>query len=260
MEPTFSEFSYGYAITEELATGILGTIHGHPIFPSLKQEGQIGGGYDVKFPLYGSALYLQFKRSHFMKRVYCENFYLFHNAYYRMYLMRSKYSIQHELLIHLELSGNDVFYIAPEFYTDDELTEFYTNKTVYVHSAMFSPSDVGHLPNDDSHYVAFDHDMNAYLCSKEPKRLEKMIKGQDFQKFYSTGFKNKRKPIDSAFFDKLTENTIDVIERSHIQTNFIKNIRSIRKDTDTLEDKARFAALLSRAYFDVELFIVDESS
>ena len=77
MEPRFSEFSYGYAVTEELANGVLGALRGHPIFPSLKKEGQVGGGYDVELPLVGAPLYLQFKRSHFLKRVYSEHWELF---------------------------------------------------------------------------------------------------------------------------------------------------------------------------------------
>ena len=53
MEPLFSEFSYGYAVTSELANGILGHVKGNPIFPTLRQEGHFGGGYDILLPLVG---------------------------------------------------------------------------------------------------------------------------------------------------------------------------------------------------------------
>ena len=57
MEANFSEFSYGYAITEELAGGKVGRLLGAPIFPSLYNEGQSGGGYDVQLPLQGAPLF-----------------------------------------------------------------------------------------------------------------------------------------------------------------------------------------------------------
>ncbi len=256
MEPRFSEFSYGYAVTEELANGVLGAVKGHPIFPSLKKEGQVGGGYDVKLPLVGAPLYLQFKRSHFLKRVYSEHWELFNSPFYRMYLIRSKYSMQHELLIYLELSGNEVYYIAPEFYTDDELTEYYTNKHVFYCSALFSPSDIGHLPDEDQHYVAFNRNPNAYFCSKEPRILERALKGESFTQSYISTSESRRKKINEAFFDEMIDNTMRVLEERFIKTDILKKTRAVR--TETLGDKARFAAYLTRAYFDTELFIVGE--
>lgn len=258
MEPTFSEFSYGYAVTEELATGILGFIKGHPMFPSLKEEGQVGGGYDVKLPLVDAPLYLQFKRSHFMKRVYSEHWDLFNAPFYRMYLMRSKYSIQHELLIHLELSGNDVYYIAPEFYLDEELTEYYTNKNTFYHSALFSPSDIGHLPDDDQHYVAFDNGLYAYFCSNELRRLERRLRGESFRQSYFSTYFTRRREINKVFFDELIDNTLKVLEERKIKTSRLRESRRTQIDTETIGDKARFAGFLTRAYFDVELLIVGE--
>ena len=61
MESTFSEFSYGFALTQELASGRFGSLVAAPVCPSLIQEGQPGGGYDVKLPLIGAPLFLQFK-------------------------------------------------------------------------------------------------------------------------------------------------------------------------------------------------------
>ncbi|HSW35924.1 MAG TPA: hypothetical protein VLH18_04890 [Candidatus Limnocylindrales bacterium] len=44
MDPLFSEFSYGYTVTEELATGVLGFQKVRPLFPTQRQEAQPGGG------------------------------------------------------------------------------------------------------------------------------------------------------------------------------------------------------------------------
>ena len=62
MRPNISEFSYGYALTNELINlhGI-GTSTG-PVCPSLYDEGKSGGGWDVKLNSGGVPLFLQFKR------------------------------------------------------------------------------------------------------------------------------------------------------------------------------------------------------
>jgi hypothetical protein len=39
MKPMISEFSYGYVLTEELASGRAGPIVGAPVFPTLTAEG-----------------------------------------------------------------------------------------------------------------------------------------------------------------------------------------------------------------------------
>jgi len=43
-----SEFSYGYALTEQLTRSASGTLIAAPIFPSLFAEGQPDAGYDVQ--------------------------------------------------------------------------------------------------------------------------------------------------------------------------------------------------------------------
>ena len=47
MKPNISEFSYGYALTDELIHRREININSAPIFPSLYEEGQNGGGYDL---------------------------------------------------------------------------------------------------------------------------------------------------------------------------------------------------------------------
>jgi hypothetical protein len=64
--PEISEFSYGFALTNELVGWLELSVA--PIFPSLIEEGKIGGGYDVKLDRPGAPLYLQFKRSEYMVR------------------------------------------------------------------------------------------------------------------------------------------------------------------------------------------------
>ena len=60
MNAQFSEFTYGFSLVSELAKTLACTAV--PIFPSLIEEGKMGGGYDAKLlSKKGTILNLQFK-------------------------------------------------------------------------------------------------------------------------------------------------------------------------------------------------------
>ncbi len=59
MKPEMSEFSYGFAFTNELITAPGAHVVAAPEFPSLQKEGKPGGGYDVKIP-FGSPRFVQY--------------------------------------------------------------------------------------------------------------------------------------------------------------------------------------------------------
>lgn len=175
MHSDFSEFSYGYAVTEELATKNNAKVIGAPRFPSLYEEGKTGG-YDVNIPFRGKPVFLQFKLSDYLER---RNAREFRNGvmtvpYYRMHLRPERHSDQHQLLRDLESSGESVFYIAPEFHLPAELNQYYLDKSVVVNSAAFAPSDIGPLPDRDEHYIAFERQRPlGYFCSDTPKEIPK---------------------------------------------------------------------------------------
>ncbi|BAZ97477.1 hypothetical protein [Dehalococcoides mccartyi] len=258
MDPLFSEFSYGYTVTEELATGVLGFQKVRPLFPTQYQEAQPGGGYDVNLPYSGAPMYLQFKRADGMIRTNAKEYHLFNDTYYRMHLMPPRYSPQHELLIHLKASGNDVYYITPEFYTDEELASYYDNRTVFFNSRTFSPSEIGHLSYDEDHYVVYNNSPIAWICSEEPRRLEKSIRGRDFSEQIIVTTRQKSRRVDESFFDKLIDTSINILEKKTMIVDTLKQTSVRRKEIDTLSEKAIFANFLSRAYFGCELFIVGE--
>lgn len=175
MKPDFSEFSYGYAVTEELMTLNEGNIIGSPVFPSLYEEGKIGG-YDVKIPMVGTPIFLQFKLSHYLSRKNSKEIKngLFSSPYYRMHIRPAKHSNQHELLRSLESSGENVFYIAPEFHSISELNSSYLSSSIISNSVIFSPNEIGKMPDNKEHYMVFTRGNNeAYRCSDEAKLIKK---------------------------------------------------------------------------------------
>ncbi|MBX3717780.1 MAG: hypothetical protein KF738_17410 [Burkholderiales bacterium] len=177
MKPDFSEFSYGYAFTEELVTKHSAMLVGAPLFPSLYKEGKADGGYDVKIPLKGKPVFLQFKLSDYLQRKNakeCQDG-LLKLPYFRMHLRPTKHSDQHNLLMALEAKGETVLYVAPEFHLPAELNANYLAKTVVANSAAFAPSAIGSLPTKDEHYIAFQKGASfGYRRSDEALRILKL--------------------------------------------------------------------------------------
>ncbi len=101
MEPTLTEFSYGYCVTEDFANGMGTGLKAAPYFPSLYAEGKIGGGFDVRI---GSALFLQFKLCEELTRRSAKETQkgLLNPPFFRFWLHKRNRSAQHQMLIDLE--------------------------------------------------------------------------------------------------------------------------------------------------------------
>ena len=183
MKPNISEFSYGYAVTDELIHWHGLPITASPIFPSHYQEGQPGGGYDLQLPLIGLPLFLQFKLSDHMVRRSAREAQAGHLSipYYRMHLRPKRHSKQHEMLLKLEDDGAEaVFYVAPAFHEPSELNDAYRHHEVGVRSIWMRPSYIGELPDDDDHYVAFNDPRRAPVFCSEPREIDGPV---DFDSF-----------------------------------------------------------------------------
>jgi hypothetical protein len=170
MHPEISEFSYGYALTEELIRSNGYGLRAAPIFPSLIEEGKAGGGYDVKIPFDYGPLFLQFKLSHYMTKR-AKEYDLFGHSFYRMHIRSGRYSNQHKLLLDLERSFHFVFYTAPRFHKLHELNQAYSKSQVIRDSVFIRPGAIGHL-DDANHHVSFLLGRSAYLLSSNPQPIE----------------------------------------------------------------------------------------
>lgn len=171
MTPEITEFSYGFALTNEIVGWA--QVEAAPVFPSLIEEGKVGGGYDVKLDMPGVPLYLQFKRADCMlrrsaKELNVYNLPLF-RPFYRFKITEYGRSDQHELLLALDDGSCFVFYAAPRFHEISEINNAWRDNLVATRSIFVAPSIIGPL-DAASHHVAYD-EREAWLCS-DPKRLE----------------------------------------------------------------------------------------
>ena len=93
--------------------------------------------------------------------------------FFRISMMRSDISRQHELLMKLEARyPSCVFYAAACLRSIGEFDRAYNAAAVAQQSAFFSPTDIGALPDNRLHTIAYQPGLpTAYFCS-EPKEIK----------------------------------------------------------------------------------------
>lgn len=260
MNPDISEFSYGYAMTEELIYSSGLAIQAAPLFPSLIEEGRTGGGYDVKIPFSGFPLFLQFKLSDRMVRntAWEAQQGLLVPPFYRMHIRPMKHSRQHQLLLALERSGELVYYVAPHFHEPSELNEVYVNKQVIDRSVFFKPSDIGNLPDDEWHHVAYCAGQPAYLCSEPRRLLEESKSRKQFDQDLLLGLTPRRLFDGSkASVSRLAKRMLEVVmewSQPTITTDHMENADAFAK-ISSKEPRLQIA-YLARAFFGCEIILV----
>jgi hypothetical protein len=257
MRPNISEFSYGYAITEELVHWQGTRMTAAPVFPSLYQEGQAGGGWDVMLKRGGIPLFLQFKLSDCMTRqsaYECQQGW-FYPPFYRMHVRPARFSDQHEMLLDLEKSGEEVYYSAPAFHEPWELDQAYISHQVKQRSIWIRPSFIGPLPDIWDHHVAFQQPGVKRFCSESWQ-----IKNQsDFESFTSTILSSIKKrgkfALKSEALSIVSDHLAEIArKRRDISTDTYEAIKQTTKSWSYLERLAFYASM----FLGVQLFVVNE--
>lgn len=175
MKLGYTEFSFGYAFTENLTRSSATGPKTAPVFPNLVQEAR--AGYDVKIDLPGLPLFFQYKLPELMTRGNAREIATYKlpgltAPFFRMPLMPSGLSKQHELLMKLEKNyPKAVFYASPRMQNGRAFNNAYANIEVHRKSIFFSPNDIGPLPDPKAHSIAYQDGLpNAWRCS-EPKEI-----------------------------------------------------------------------------------------
>lgn len=222
MRPNFSEFSYGYALTEALVDGRQHLVR--PIFPTQVEEGKLG--YDLRFDCPGYPLFLQFKLCDGMKtraaKELSEYELPLRPTFLRMKLMPTRRSEQHSLLLELEEKGEIVFYAAPRFYEDKEFASLYRNREIISHTAFISPDKIGPLPDEKEHHVAFECMARKGWLVSDPREVAPILDGDEFKKLNQRHL-DKDTPMTERI-RKALANVCNVIQGSFDDPTSIRNL------------------------------------
>jgi hypothetical protein len=141
MKLGYTEFSFGYAFTENLIRSAHTAPQGAPVFPNLIQEAQMG--YDVHINLPGLPLFFQYKLPELMKRSTASEISVHHIPgltvpFFRMPLMRRDLSRQHQRLIKLENKyPGTALYATPGMQNLREFNQAYNAGIVHGCSVFF---------------------------------------------------------------------------------------------------------------------------
>lgn len=243
MKLGYTEFSYGYAFTENLIRSAAARPAGAPVFPNLVQEAKLG--YDVNIDLPGCPLFFQYKLPELMKKnnaVEVSQHQLggIFAPFFRMPLMRRDLSDQHRLLIACERKfPRSVYYASPSMNDIGSFNSAYNLAQVHEKSVFFSPQEIGPLPDDKPHVIAYKRGLShAWLCSQP--RTVGLLSFRDVEKRVKT-------ELDSLRFSSLgkasqeIQNEIVQMSPRELQVN----IDEIRRRTVT-----RVAPTLDRADID----------
>ena len=177
MKLGYTEFSFGYAFTENLIRASANAPSGAPVFPNLVQEAELG--YDVQIDLPGFPLFFQFKLPNLLVRDSAKEIARhslpLKTPFFRMDLMQKSVSQQHKLLVDLDTRcRTSVYYVSPLLSDQAEFNAAYGKVRVHRSSAFFSPTDIGPLPDNLKHSIAYRKGNNVgWFCSK-PKEIRQL--------------------------------------------------------------------------------------
>jgi hypothetical protein len=229
----FSEFSYGYAMTDNiLHSGLPHSPHS-PVFPSLFAEGTSGGGYDVKIPLRPVPIFLQFKIPQVVRRRSDQMPPGFAVPYLRMHL-RTKRPNQHQLLLDLEARGKLVYYVVPDFWTTRTLDRHFIEQRVPARSWYISPSRIGPL-DSDPHYVAYRLGNDTAWRHSKPHLLNGQFGAENFAKDLDHAVATAERQEPLSFFQRTAREILELTKREEPILESISEDEGIAPEADVLK-------------------------
>lgn len=254
----FSEFSYGYALTDNIMHGGFPTTGSAPVFPSLLAEGSAGGGYDVRIPLYPVPVFLQFKIPQVVFRRSIKMPAGFSKPYLRMQL-RTASPNQHELLRKLEGSGNLVAYASPNFWKASHLDAYFEGNEVPDRTSYFLPSQIGALDNR-SHQISYcPNHPNAWVYST-PRSLDGPFDAASFRARVAAACAAAQRREPLAFLDSLATlidrlATPDGLRADRHEVHIDKIAANRQPTPETIRLAVRYTGYLAQVRLGCTLFL-----
>jgi len=253
MRSELSEFSYGFAVTAELRDRLRPFIMTAPIFPTLVQEEELG--WDVKVPIRGLALFLQFKLPEALVRANAGEWSYFGGPYYRFPLHRRLRSNQHNRLKALATTEPAVFYGAPRFHSLLEFHSNYIRERVAAESAWIPATNLPAVNDNYQHHIAFRTGSDAQFFSPERKPVEGSIGGEEWLKRFPHLWESRGQIITSEWLFNLRSSLMRALH----ETNLFFDLQFPAK-REGLKPLLADVAYLARTFFAAEFVLVRESS
>jgi hypothetical protein len=247
MEAKFSEFSYGFAATSELANQ-LKPLGAAPIFPSLVAEAKLA--WDVKMQTRpGLALFVQFKLPRALTIASAREWPVYKALYYRLYVRRRRHSSQHNLLRKLSKKEPFVYYLGARFHELQQFNNNYLSSQVLKNSIAIPLRVLPDLKDNDQHYVSYQSISNAYWCSKEPQPVL-AESGEVLAHSISSALNTSNPtPLSDNRLRTIREHILATLEETHLSAEFRARTNDMRQVVDDIQ-------FLSRTFLSAEALFV----
>ncbi|WP_434622821.1 hypothetical protein [Azospirillum sp. B2RO_4] len=257
MRTDFSEFSFGYALTEEFMYALRPTVRAAPVFPSLIEEGQDDGGYDVAFDSPGLPVKIQFKRPDVMltrrSKEIADHGIGLATPFYRMHIRSSAISKQHDLLLGHDNGSSEVYYASPCFHQTADFDRYYVTRTVIDNTLFIRPRDIGVL-TAEPHHVAYDNTALGWRFSDEPVKIERIKKGRSVSDDFIKGLDKDNRPLGEGPLNEAVADLENMLRKNGVnpqplRPEAVARLRGPRKELYRLAE-------LTRIHLNAQLFIV----
>ena len=272
MKLGYGEFSFAYAYTENLIAWTPGGVTGAPIFPNLVQEGSLG--FDIRIDLAGLPLFLQYKLPEKMVRDSAAEVSVYqipglHTPFFRMYLMKKDLSQQHDLLVGLEQRHpGAAYYVTPCMWDEAELSSAYMSGTVHLRSVLFSPSEIGPLPDTGQHCIAYQPNAGyGWFCS-DPREVN-VVGFEDFSGYLARSLDERSGETLGSALAELRESVLAAIPvpirgvenaaRARIRARQASDDERLDAGTREVMEELLVARELARLGLGIEMLIAQKS-
>lgn len=159
------------------------------------------------------------------------------------------------MLLDLENKGHEVYYSAPALHTSEEFNEAYLLHRVKAPSIWTKPSEIGPLPDDRDHHVAFVPDSPLHFCSK-PRPLDTLGAFEQFQESVTHSFKERSGIAMRRETLEQTARDLSKIAEKHRHISF--KPKSTSRVTLEKRHPLDQIAYYSQVFLDAQLFIIGE--
>lgn len=254
MDAEFSEFSYGFALSYEIVAALGPDIVGAPLFPSLREESELG--YDADFRSAGWPLFLQFKLADCLTRSNANYWSFYGSTFFRIAIGQSGKPRQHNLLCDLSRREDEVYYAAPIFYRQREFNRAFASARVLVESAMIPLNQLPEITDRQRHHITYHSTKPGFRWhSEESSYYHIPVSGQLWLEGLRERLSHPRE-LGRDYFVELRNALLDLIRDRIEQPDLWHEELELDLRDFTMSNVIRDVRYLLITYFGVEALIL----
>jgi hypothetical protein len=180
-----------------------------------------------------------------------------------MHLRPRSRSDQHDLLLDLEQTGEEVYYVAPLFHTTDEFNQTYLSDTILRRSIFLRPGAIGALADDGPHHVAFEV-RNRWFVYSDPRSGDERVDEEAVEQRVRRSVRERgARRLTAEGWREVVEKIVHVLERERDRPERDRALRRVQMDVFrrvvSNRHPAEQVAYLSRAFLESQCVVVWES-